>query len=108
MCSGGTHPRSRNICVYLTCNLVTHSFKDHTAFRILIHSFPVTVPRQTVFTESATHPIYLPLSETLHHIFELHLRLEDKNNCLIELGGQPVGITLHIRHVFSFYTDWDE
>lgn len=82
--------------IFLTCNLVQHSYKNRFFSRIL-YPFAVTSPHNSPFVNTVRHPLYLPISDSVHHIIDLHLRLEDQDGRLIDLVDHQITITLRIR-----------
>lgn len=90
--------RSKN--VFITCPLITNSYKNSAHTRIL-HSFqipPASIPH-TTFVEVPRSVVYLPLSRRAHSLGEVVLRIEDETSNLIDFGGEYITLVLHIREV---------
>jgi hypothetical protein len=87
--------------VYITCPLVTNSYKNHQQSRIL-HSF--SIPSEAYYTHFIERPnnvVYLPLISHANIIRELVLRIEDEHSRLIDFDQEYIRIVLHIREVVS-------
>lgn len=44
-----------------------------------LHSFAVTSLRNNPFVNIVRLPLYLPISDSMHYIVDLHLRLEEQD-----------------------------
>lgn len=85
---------------FLTSNLVSHSYFNQTSCRILYNFVMDSSRNNCTHDERIFTPIYVPLPVCLHNtITDVCLSLMDANQRLVDVNGQYLSVSLHIREV---------
>ena len=99
----GTHLGERMVNINsvsdinIECDLIQGCYNNGVSSNLL-YSFPSnTVPSGYKLTERMNPPIYIPINRK--EISNIHIRIVDQNDKIINLNGENISMYLHLRQV---------
>ena len=99
----GTHLGERMVNINsvsdinIECDLIQGCYNNGVSSNLL-YSFPSnTVPSGYKLTERMNPPIYIPINRK--QISNIHIRIVDQNDKIINFNGENISMYLHLRQV---------
>ena len=99
----GTHLGERMVNINsvsdinIECDLIQGCYNNGVSSNLL-YSFPSnTVPSGYKLTERMNPPIYIPINRK--QISNIHIRIVDQNDKIINFNGETISMYLHLRQV---------
>ena len=80
--------------IFVQCDIITNSMVNGVSQPVIFHCSPNVAPGNKIVSEPV-NPIYLPVSCDI--INQINIWVVDQNNNLLDLQGEKIVITLHMR-----------